>query len=48
LRIRESFLDQARRDPARHVVVDASGTPDEVRARTIAAFDAWTGLQTDR
>ena len=23
-------------------------TPDEVRARTIAAFDTWTGLQTDR
>ncbi len=40
-RIRASFLDQARRDPDRHVVVDATGTPDDVRARTIAALDDW-------
>jgi len=40
-RIRASFLDQARRDPDRHVVVDATGTPDDVRARTVAALDDW-------
>jgi dTMP kinase len=40
-RIRASFLDQAGRDPARHVIVDASGPPDAVRARTIAAIDGW-------
>jgi dTMP kinase len=40
-RIRASFLDQARADPARHVVVDAGGTPDQVRARTVAALDDW-------
>lgn len=40
-RIRQSYLDQAARDPARHVVVDASGTPEEVRARTLAAIDGW-------
>jgi dTMP kinase len=40
-RIRASFLEQARADPDRHVVVDAGGTPDEVRARTVAALEAW-------
>jgi len=40
-RIRASFLDQAQADPDRHVVVDARGTPDEVRARTVAALDEW-------
>jgi dTMP kinase len=40
-RIRQSFLDQAARDPARHLVVDALGTPDEVRTRAIAAIEAW-------
>jgi dTMP kinase len=40
-RIRQSFLDQAARDPGRHVVVDALGTPGEVRARAITAIDAW-------
>ena len=38
-RIRQSFLDQAARDPDRHVVVDALGTPDEVRARAIEAIE---------
>ena len=42
-RIRQSFLDQAMRDPARHIVVDASGTPDAVRARLVDALDAWAG-----
>ncbi|TZG27912.1 dTMP kinase [Sphingomonas montanisoli] len=45
-RIRQSFLDQAARDPARHIVVDAFGTPDEVRARVAAALDAWAARST--
>ncbi|MDT8758518.1 dTMP kinase [Sphingomonas psychrotolerans] len=40
-RIRQSFLDQAAQDPERHVVVDSSGTPEEVRGRAIAAIDKW-------
>lgn len=40
-RIRQSFLDQAAQAPERHVVVDASGTPEEVRGRAIVAVDAW-------
>jgi dTMP kinase len=44
-RIRQSYLDQARRDPRRHVVVDARGTPEEVRAGAIDAIDAWRAGQ---
>lgn len=40
-RIRQSFLDQAARDPERHVVIDALGAPGEVRERAVAAIDAW-------
>jgi dTMP kinase len=40
-RIRQSFLDQAARDPDRHRVIDALGTPEEVRARAIAAVEGW-------
>ncbi|NIJ20855.1 dTMP kinase [Sphingomonas naasensis] len=40
-RIRQSYLDQAAAAPQRHVVVDASGTPDMVRRRTIDAVEAW-------
>ncbi|MDV3455681.1 dTMP kinase [Sphingomonas sp. HF-S4] len=40
-RIRQSFLDQAARDPDRHVVIDARGTPEEVHARTLEAIDGW-------
>ncbi|MCD2324203.1 dTMP kinase [Sphingomonas sp. IC-56] len=40
-RIRQSYLDQARISPDRHVVVDASGTPAEVLDRTLFAIDAW-------
>ncbi|TGX54172.1 dTMP kinase [Sphingomonas gei] len=40
-RIRQSFLDQAARDPGRHVVIDALGTPEEVRARAAQAIEAW-------
>jgi dTMP kinase len=40
-RIRRSYLDQAARDPDRHVVVDATGTPEEVRDRVIGAIEHW-------
>jgi dTMP kinase len=40
-RIRQSFLDQAAQSPERHVVIDALGTPEEVRERAVAAIDAW-------
>lgn len=40
-RIRQSYLDQAAADPARHLVVDATGSPGAVRARTIDAVEAW-------
>lgn len=40
-RVRESFLDQARRDPDRFAVVDAAGTPDEVQARLREAIKKW-------
>ncbi|WP_096784869.1 dTMP kinase [Rhodobacter sp. CZR27] len=38
-RIRQSFLAQAARDPDRHAVIDASGTPEDVRSRAVAALD---------
>ena len=47
-RIRRSFLDQAQRDPDRHVVVDAAGSPEAVRTRTIAALDAWHHARATR
>ncbi|EKX59594.1 dTMP kinase [Cereibacter sphaeroides] len=37
-RIRAAFLAQAARDPGRHAVIDASGTPEEVQARACAAL----------
>jgi len=40
-RVRESFLDQARRDPERFAVIDAAGTPDEVQTRLREAIDKW-------
>lgn len=40
-RIRQSYLDQAAADPERYVIVDATGTPDQVRRRTIDAVEAW-------
>ena len=45
-RIRQSFLDQAQHDPDRHIVVDAAGTPDEVRTRVLSAVDAWHDRRT--
>jgi dTMP kinase len=47
-RIRQSFLDQAARDSARHIVVDASGTPDEVRTKVVDALDNWAGQSSLR
>jgi len=46
-RIRRSFLDQAARDPERHVVIDALGTPDEVRQRVIEAIALGRALRAD-
>ena len=40
-RIRQSFLAQAGAHPERHVVIDASGTPEEVRHRVTDALDSW-------
>ena len=40
-RIRRSYLDQAARDPDRHTVIDALGTPEEVRERVIGAIEHW-------
>jgi len=37
-RVREGYLSQARADPGRHVVIDASPAPDEVAAAVIAAL----------
>ncbi|WBY09487.1 dTMP kinase [Sphingomonas sp. 7/4-4] len=42
-RIRRSYLDQAARDPDRHRVIDARGTPEEVRERVIEVIEAWRG-----
>lgn len=47
-RIRQSFLEQAADAPHRHIVVDASGPQDEVRARVMSAFDAWAAAARDR
>ncbi|WP_404337367.1 dTMP kinase [Sphingomonas sp. MMS12-HWE2-04] len=45
-RIRQSYLDQAAADPARHVVIDADGSPDAVRQRAIAALEEWRRSQS--
>jgi dTMP kinase len=39
-RVRESYLAQARRDPARHAVIDARGGPEEVWAALLSTLDA--------
>lgn len=44
-RIRGGFLSLADADPARHRVVDAAGTPEEVAARVRAEVDAFLGAQ---
>jgi len=40
-RVRRSFLHQAAIHPDRHVVIDASRSPDDVRRATLAAIDCW-------
>lgn len=47
-RIRQSFLDQAAQAPERHIVIDALGTPDEVRARAIDAIETWHARRDGR
>ncbi|MCH2160280.1 MAG: dTMP kinase [Phycisphaerales bacterium] len=39
-RVREGYLAQARRDPARHRVIDASQSPEEVFSALIAGVEA--------
>lgn len=39
-RVRKGYLDQAERDPERHLVIDASREPDEVFARLVAELAA--------
>jgi dTMP kinase len=39
--VRESYLAQAKADPARHLLIDARPAPDEVWAHTLAALGAW-------
>jgi dTMP kinase len=40
-RVREGYLAEARRDPKRHLVVDASRTPDEVFTDLLKGLEAW-------
>lgn len=40
IRVRNAYLERQRDDPARIHLIDASGTPDEVRARLQRAFEA--------
>lgn len=46
-RIRQSYLDQAARAPERHVVIDAQGTPEEVRVRVMEAITRWQAGRND-
>jgi dTMP kinase len=41
-RVREGYLAESRRDPGRHLVVDASRTPDEVFSDLLKGLEAWT------
>lgn len=43
-RIRQSFLDQARGAPDRHLVIDASPAPDAVQAAALAGVRARLGI----
>ena len=40
-RVREGYLEQARRDAARHLVIDASRGPDDVTDQLMAGLRAW-------
>ena len=44
-RVRQGYLEMARADPDRWVVVDAGGTVEEVAARVDAVVDAWMAAQ---
>lgn len=47
-RIRQSYLDQANLSPNRYAVIDASGTPDEVKqAAALVLADFFTSRQDD-
>jgi dTMP kinase len=39
LRVEEGYLELARRFPGRFVILDATGTPEEVHERIVAAFE---------
>ena len=41
-RVRELFLEQAREEPGRFVVIDASGSTDEVQTRLRGTIQNWT------
>ncbi|MFM7800348.1 MAG: dTMP kinase [Planctomycetota bacterium] len=41
-RVREGYLAESRRDPKRHLVVDATRTPDEVFNDLLKGLEAWT------
>jgi len=40
-RVRAGYLEQAGREPARHLVVDASRTPDQVFAQLLDGLERW-------
>lgn len=46
-RMRQGFLDIARRNPARCVVIDSSAVTDVVSARLLAAVEAHLGVKLD-
>jgi dTMP kinase len=40
-RVRQGYLDQARRDPKGHLVIDASRSPDEVTGQLMDGLRTW-------
>ncbi|QOJ01869.1 MAG: dTMP kinase [Phycisphaeraceae bacterium] len=44
-RVRRSYLDQAAREPARHLVVDARGTPDQVWGALCRGLHEWASAR---
>jgi dTMP kinase len=42
-KVRDSYLEQARRDPDRHAVIDARGEPEQVWAALLDALRARLG-----
>jgi dTMP kinase len=40
-RVRQGYLAQAKADPARHLVIDATKTPDQVWEATVAGLCEW-------